>query len=258
MLHAFTLYVKEAGIAQDLKSLRWVFASGEALLPSHVNNFNQVISSVTSTRLTNFYGPTEATIDVSFYDCPDNCEVTSVPIGKPIQNTRLYILVDGKLAPIGQVGELCIAGDCLAAGYLNNPSLTEKYFYTDIMNIGEKSYRSGDLAYLQEDGNIQYCGRCDNQVKIHGQRMELEEIESVMLRCPDITNCAVIAKTTEVFLPILAMFYESKSKIPVETLKSYLQDFLPQYMIPNRYIHIHQLPKTTSGKVDRKALMEQI
>lgn len=258
MLHAFTLYVKEAGIAQDLKSLRWVFASGEALLPSHVNNFNQVISSVTSTRLTNFYGPTEATIDVSFYDCPDNCEVTSVPIGKPIQNTRLYILVDGKLAPIGQVGELCIAGDCLASGYLNNPSLTEKYFYTDIMNHGEKMYRSGDLAYLQEDGNIQYCGRCDNQVKIHGQRMELEEIESVMLRCPDITNCAVIAKTTEVFLPILAMFYESKSKIPVETLKSYLQDFLPQYMIPNRYIHIHQLPKTTSGKVDRKALMEQI
>ena len=126
------------------------------------------------------------------------------------------------------------------------------------MNHGEKMYRSGDLAYIQEDGNIQYCGRCDNQVKIHGQRMELEEIESVMLRCPDITNCAVIAKTTEVFLPILAMFYESKSKIPVETLKSYLQDFLPQYMIPNRYIHIHQLPKTTSGKVDRKALMEQI
>ncbi len=125
------------------------------------------------------------------------------------------------------------------------------------MNHGEKMYRSGDLAYLQEDGNIQYCGRCDNQVKIHGQRMELEEIESVMLRCPDITNCAVIAKTTEVFCRYCNVL-RKQIKIPVETLKSYLQDFFAQYMIPNRYIHIHQLPKTTSGKVDRKALMEQI
>ena len=133
-------------LLRSLASVRQVFASGEALTPSHVRKFNDIWGSRTGARLTNLYGPTEATVDVSYFDCPAHNDFESIPIGRPIHNTRLYVIKDGQQVAIGEAGELCIAGVGLARGYLNNPALTAEKFIDNPVNPGERIYRTGDVA----------------------------------------------------------------------------------------------------------------
>jgi len=272
MMSAFLGYIENSGDAERLGSLKQVFCSGEELKPSHVNRFNKILYQRNGTRLINLYGPTEATVDVSYFDCPTGTDIQQVPIGKPIDNTGLYIMdKDMHVLPVGTEGELYISGVGLARGYLNRPELTADRFC--LRRPGEEKkgtgkffspftfhlspfYKTGDLAYWLPDGNIVYCGRMDYQVKIRGLRIELGEIESVLSQHPDVRDCVVIVKqTTETIINLIAyIVMKTDEQVSFEALKKYMKSFLPDYMIPGEFVILKTLPLTPSGKVDRKAL----
>lgn len=260
MLNVFLDYLdgRDAVIAEHLASVRHVFASGEALTPSHVLAFNRIWRRETGPRLTNLYGPTEATVDVSYFDCPTEEPIERIPIGRPIHNTRLYVIRGGQQVAIGDTGELCIGGVGLARGYLNDPALTAERFIHNPLNPDERIYRTGDVARWLPDGQVEYLGREDHQVKIRGLRIELGEIENTIRDYPRVTDCvAVIKKYSESVIVIVA-YVVCKSPLDVEALKGYLKTHLPDYMIPNRFETIAEIPLTPSGKADRKALPEPV
>jgi len=258
MLNVFLEYLdgKAASVLTSLASVRRVFASGESLTSSHVRKFNEILGSKTGSRLTNLYGPTEATVDVSYFDCPAHNDFESIPIGRPIHNIRLYIIRDGQQVAIGEAGELCIAGIGLARGYLNNAALTDEKFTDNPVNPGERIYRTGDIARWLPDGNIEYLGREDHQVKIRGLRIELGEIENTIREYPGITDCVALVKKYSENIILIIAYVVCKSDLEVEGLKHYLKKHLPDYMIPNRFEKIDEMPLTPSGKADRKALPE--
>jgi amino acid adenylation domain-containing protein len=260
MLNVFLEYLdgRDAAAIRRLASVRYVFASGEALTPSHVRKFNQVWGGITGARLINLYGPTEATVDVSYFDCPEHNDFENIPIGRPIHNTRFYVIRDARQAPIGETGELCIAGVGLARGYLNNPSLTAEKFTDNPANPGERIYRTGDIARWQADGNIEYLGRADHQVKIRGLRIELGEIESTVREYPGITDCVAVVKKYSESVILIVAYVVCKPDLGFEGLKRHLQSQLPAYMVPNRFERIEAMPLTSSGKADRKALPEPL
>ena len=253
MLNVFLEYL-DARKSRALGSLRQVFASGEALTPSHVRKFNATIGEMRDARLTNLYGPTEATVDVTYYDCPRGDDVDVVPIGRPIDNIRLYVIRDGREAAAGQTGELCIAGIGLARGYLNNPALTAEKFVDNPVNPGERIYRTGDVARWLPDGNIEYLGREDHQVKIRGLRVELGEIESTVRECPGVIDCVAMVERHSESVIILVAHVVSRTELDVAALKAELRRKLPDYMVPHRFERLAELPLTSSGKADRKAL----
>jgi len=260
MLNVFLEYLdgKPAVVPTRLASVRRVFASGEALTPSHVRKFNDVWGSKTGTRLTNLYGPTEGTVDVSYFDCPSHNDFDIIPIGRPIHNIKLSIIRDGQQVAIGEAGELCIAGVGLARGYLNNPALTAEKFTDNPVNPGERIYRTGDVARWLPDGNIEYLGREDHQVKIRGLRIELGEIENTIREYPGISDCVALVKQYSETIILIIAYVVCKSELEVEGLKRYLKQHLPDYMIPNRFERIDAIPVTPSGKADRKALPEPV
>ena len=260
MLNVFLDYLdgKGASVLSSLASVRRVFASGESLAPSHVRKFNDIWGGKTGARLTNLYGPTEATVDVSYFDCPVDNNFETIPIGRPIHNTRLYVIRDGDQMAIGETGELCIAGVGLARGYLNNPALTDEKFTDNPVNPGERIYRTGDIARWLPDGNIEYLGREDHQVKIRGLRIELGEIENTIREHPGISDCVALVKTYSENIIFIIAYVVCKSDLKIDGLKQYLEKHLPNYMIPNRFEKINEMPLTPSGKADRKALPEPV
>ena len=260
MLNVFLEYIKNKGDREieKIRSLKHIFASGEPLQPHHVQLFNNLIKKKTGTKLTNLYGPTEATIDVTYFECPSNIGIDKVPIGKPIDNTSIFITNGEKLMPPGEAGEICIAGEALARGYLNNKKLTAEKFIECPFIPGEKMYRTGDIARWLPDGNIEYLGREDFQVKIRGLRIEPGEIEAVIRNFSPIKACVVdIKKYSETVILINAYLVYS-SEINVADLKVYLANYLPDYMIPANFIVLNEIPLTPIGKVDRKALPEPL
>lgn len=260
MLNVFLEYLngKSTDSVQGLASLRRVFASGESLTPSHVRNFNAIVGSKTGTRLTNLYGPTEATVDVSYFDCPSGNDFAAIPIGRPIQNTRFYVLREGKEVAIGEPGELCIAGVGLARGYLNSPALTEDKFIDNPVKTGERIYRTGDVARWLPDGNVEYLGREDHQVKLRGLRIELGEIESTIREFPGIADCIVVVKKySDSVTPIIA-YVVCRGELEGKALKQHLARHLPDYMVPSHFEKIDRIPLTANGKADRNALPEPV
>jgi D-alanine--poly(phosphoribitol) ligase subunit 1 len=257
MLNVFLEYSDgRASVLASLASVRQVFASGEALTPGHVRKFNDIWGSKTGARLTNLYGPTEATVDVTYFDCPPHNDFEAIPIGRPIHNTRLYVIKDGREVAIGESGELCIAGIGLARGYLNNPSLTAEKFTDNPANPGERVYRTGDVARWLPDGNIEYLGREDHQVKIRGLRIELGEIENTIREYPGIADCAALVQKHSESITQIVAYIVCKADLELDALRLYLKKHLPDYMVPNRFEKIEQIPLTPSGKADRKALQE--
>ena len=253
ILRVFVRYVSHRGIS-NLKSLKKVFVSGEALTYDLVCRFNQTLTMGNSTELHNLYGPTEATVDVTYFDCTNYCsENETVPIGCPIWNTKIYIIDEnGRECADGSIGEICISGDGVAAGYVNNPELTRQFFVADIYDSNKKMYRTGDLGRWQ-NGVVEYMGRADNQVKVHGIRVELEEIESQLLKYAAINNAIVIA-AGETDKKLVAYYNCGDGGVSTQLISDYLSEKLPKAMIPAEFIYIENIPLKQNGKADRKAL----
>jgi amino acid adenylation domain-containing protein len=273
----FQVFVEELNSQNmsKLAGLKYIFLAGEALLPGPVNRFRRLNKDTYTIKLENIYGPTEATVYASKYSLSDWEGSGIIPIGKPLQNVKLYILGPfSRLQPTGVPGELCIGGHGLARGYLNNPGLTAEKFDHDKRkeSPGERVYRSyksymshiyrtGDLAKWRWDGNIEFLGRIDQQVKIRGFRIELGEIESRLLKHPGIKEAVVIVKGEEKGDKYLCAYIALNGpgvlgetlSMPAE-LKSYLSGSLPDYMVPTYFVELEKIPLTPSGKIDRKAL----
>lgn len=260
MLTSFLEYIKDTGEAERISCLKQVFASGEALTPSQVALFSSLLKA-NGTKLANLYGPTEATIDVSYFDCLEEDCANSVPIGKPIDNIQLYVM-DQKmqLQPIGVPGELCIAGVGLAKGYLNRPDLTAEKFVDNPFSEGKKLYRTGDLVKWRDDGNIEYLGRLDFQVKIRGLRIELGEIENAILLYPGIKECIVNAweKQPGDLHLVSYIVCEKGTSIEASEIQGFLSKTLPDYMVPRIFVFMDAMPLSANGKADRKALPKPV
>lgn len=195
------------------------------------------------------YGPTETTVWSTIKDLTNTSTIT---IGKPIANTTCYILNDKKeLLPIGTPGALYIGGDGVSAGYFNRNELTAEKFIKSPFRNGEIIYDTGDLAYINDSGEIIHLGRSDFQVKIRGHRIELGEIENKLFRFPNITDCVVNAVDNA---SKLCAYYISNKEINIKDLRSYLSKELPNYMIPNYFIKMESFPHTPNGKIDKKKL----
>lgn len=257
MLNIFMQYVEGINEEYRLKSLRQVFASGEALGLHHVMKFNTLLAEKFGTRLHNLYGPTEATVDVSYFDCKDAVLYDQVPIGKPIDNIKLYVLNSkNKLQPVGVPGELFISGDGVGRGYINRPELTSEKFLQDPFESGIRMYRTGDVARWLPDGNIEYLGRMDYQVKIRGFRIELGEIETEILKHGNVIEAVVIDRLDQQNSRYLCAYVVCSDELDVEALKARLNKSLADYMVPSYFVKIDKIPLSQNGKVDRKALPE--
>lgn len=231
-----------------IKNLKEILIGGE-VFPL---NLLKMLKTKTNAKIYNVYGPTEATIWITISDLTDK---NTIDIGKPLLNNKIYIL-DEKLKAVenGMCGEICISGSNLAKGYLNKKDLTEeKFTYYEEKRI----YRTGDCGRYLKDGNIEFIGRLDNQVKIRGHRIELEEIEGVILQHKNITNTIVNTFYLKNFdSQLLVAFYESDIELSEEEIKEYLLLRLPSYMVPTKYIKVKEFLYTLNGKIDRKKTSE--
>lgn len=269
MLSVFLEYLRnsEEEVCR-LASIKRIFSSGEALTTSQLKAFNEVLYRSNSCQLTNLYGPTEATVDVSFFDCPSSGDMEKIPIGKAIDNTRLLILgTDNREKPAGEIGEIGISGVGLARGYLNRPELTAEKFVKPApggrdprLSQAQRVYKTGDLGRLLPGGNIEFLGRKDHQIKIHGLRIEMGEIEAMLVKHPDIRDAVAVVKQYSENIQMIAAYlvFNSGSDVSDRVLKDYLGGLLPGYMVPKLFVPIDRLPLTPSGKVDRKALIEPV
>ncbi|WP_426094736.1 amino acid adenylation domain-containing protein [Flavobacterium sp. DSR2-3-3] len=208
----------------------------------------------TSLQVYNNYGPTENTVVTTYYDCKEALK-EKVSIGKPITNAKVYILSENlKLQPIGVIGELCISGIGLSKGYLHQPELTAEKFIQNPFTVEGKLYKTGDLARWLPDGNLEFIGRKDNQVKIRGNRVELGEIEHAIREYePTISNALVLVKEINKELAIIA-YYTAAVSIEKKSLRDYLKERLSDYMVPSYYIALETLPLNANGKVDLSKL----
>ncbi|MFI0981730.1 amino acid adenylation domain-containing protein [Streptomyces sp. NPDC021093] len=260
MLGPFLDLLEETpALLDDLASLRLVFCSGEALTPAQVNRFNQVFAAAgaAAPRLVNLYGPTEGTVDVTYYDCPADPadEVRRVPIGRPIDNIRLYVVgAHGDLQPAGVPGELCIAGAGVARGYLDRPELDAAVFVADPFTPGGRLYRTGDRARWLADGTLEYLGRLDDQVKIRGNRVELGEVRGRLTAFPGVRDAVVVDRSTPAHGVHLVGYYVADEDVRPADLRARLLDSLPEFMVPSFFVRIDRIPLTANGKTDRRAL----
>ncbi|MBV9497457.1 MAG: amino acid adenylation domain-containing protein, partial [Acidobacteria bacterium] len=231
-------------------SVRTINLAGEPLSARLVDRLYETTNVA---KVYDLYGPSEDTTYSTYTLRTQNGAQT---IGRPIANTQVYILdKQQQVQPIGVPGELFIAGDGLARGYLYRPELTDEKFIANPFQAGTRMYRTGDLARWMEDGTIQYLGRIDTQVKVRGFRIEIGEIEARLAEHPAIQDCAVIAKGEGADRQIVA-FYRGKdgTEIPTDELRAHLAKTLPEYMIPAAFVSLTAIPLSPNGKVDRRAL----
>ena len=254
MLQAFLSYLRQDGNAALLPSLRHVFASGEALRPEHVDAFYSVFAG-RATRLTNLYGPTEATVDVTYHDCSPADVRSGVPIGRPIDNTWLRILSpDLKLQPVGVPGELYIGGVGVARGYWNRPELNSERFIADPYEPYARLYRTGDIARWLANGEVEFLGRNDDQVKVRGYRVELGEIETALREHASVADAIVIARPPAQASQQLCAYVTLKTACTMDELREHLASRIPTYMVPAWLQILDAIPLSPNGKVDRAAL----
>ncbi|MBM7776165.1 amino acid adenylation domain-containing protein/non-ribosomal peptide synthase protein (TIGR01720 family) [Actinokineospora baliensis] len=240
MLRAFLTHADLTG----LDHLRRVLCSGEALPAELAEQFHEHLGA----QLHNLYGPTEAAVDVTHWACSPG--ETTVPIGRPVWNTRLYVLdADLNPVPVGAPGELYLAGVQLARGYLDRPGLTADRFVADPYGApGARMYRTGDLVRWTRSGAVEYLGRTDQQVKIRGMRVEPGEVEAALTARAEVTSAAVIARDGRL------VGYLTPSDVDTQVLRDALGRELPEHMVPAALVALDSLPLTPSGKLDRRSL----
>lgn len=232
----------------NLKSLKYIMLAGEQLPKRLVYKIKNIIDDII---IYNGYGPSETTI---FSSIKKIITPGNITIGKPIANTRIYILnKNSKLLPKGIPGEMYISGDGVGKGYINKKEQTMSNFQKDIFDSQRMMYRTGDIGTFNDDGEIICYGRLDNQVKIRGLRIELDEIEKQILSIYNIKDCIIVKKNIE-NRDALCAYYISKGPVDENVIKNFLKNKLPQYMIPQYFIKLETLPYTPNGKIDKKLL----
>ncbi|GGN42457.1 non-ribosomal peptide synthetase [Streptomyces fuscichromogenes] len=250
MLESFLHLPEAAGCT----TLRRVICSGEALSQSLADRFHAVLDA----ELHNLYGPTEASVEITHGQSRPGASDVSVPIGRPIANSRTYVLGPGlRPAPIGTPGDLYLAGVQLAHGYQGRFGLTADRFVADPYGPpGSRMYRTGDVARWTEEGDLVFLGRSDDQVKIRGFRIELGEIEALLLRRPDVLRAAVLVREDQPGVKRLVAYVvpAAADGWDAEALRAHVAGELPEYMVPQAFVSLPELPLTTSGKLDRRAL----
>ncbi|GAB2664196.1 amino acid adenylation domain-containing protein [Prescottella soli] len=237
-----------------LSGLRHVWCGGEVLTPDLFDRFRRQLS----TTLYHGYGPAEATIGVSHVIYRDDAARIATSIGRPNPNTQLYVL-DSQLHPVpeGIGGELYAGGYLLGRGYVGAPGLTASRFVANpFADDGSRLYRTGDLARWAADGTLDFLGRADNQVKIRGMRLELEDVEAALASNPDVRHSAVLVRKTPAGANYLAAYVvaDTGRSLGPETLRAWASDKLPEYMVPSAFVVLDEFPLTPNGKLDRRAL----
>ena len=241
-----------------LHQLRLLIAGGDRMLPEHLDLWQQTITH--PVRLLNAYGPTETTITATLFEIPrhKHTPFRNIPIGRPLANRTVYILdIYSNPVPVGVAGELYIGGDLLARGYLNHAELTNEKFIPDPFSKepDARLYRTGDLARYLPNGNIEFLGRIDQQVKIRGFRVEPGEIEAVLRQHCAVREALVLPYKQDDGEKLLTAYVViQEQNIKIDELYSFLQERLPDYMIPSDFVLLDSIPMTSSGKVDRQAL----
>ena len=251
----------ESSPSERLASLKVAIVAGESCPATLVKDH---FSRLPRAALYNEYGPTEATVWCSVYRCKPRDESNRVPIGRPIANTQLYVLDSHmQVVPVGVPGELHVGGAGVTGGYLNRPDLTAERFVPNPFDRtpGAHLYKTGDLARFLPDGNIEYLGRIDHQVKVRGFRIELGEIEAALLGHPAVRKAVVIAREDTPGDKRLVAYYTTvetsaanTAGLDAEQLRALLLARLPEYMVPAAYVRLTAMPLTPNGKLDRKAL----
>jgi amino acid adenylation domain-containing protein len=250
----FNLMVEQR--LDDLRPLRQLLVGGDVLSVTHVR---KAMDALPGCRLINGYGPTEGTTFTCCHTITrEDVQGTSIPIGRPISNTQVYLLDSTfQTVPMGEPGELCLAGDGLARGYLNQPALTAEKFVPHPFDDepGSRVYRTGDLARYRSDGTIEFLGRVDNQVKVSGFRIELGEIETVLMEHPSVQSAVVVARQdTPGEKKMVAYVVLRQQEDDRSELRPFLQKKLPAYMVPSEFVVLNSLPLSPNGKVDRGAV----
>jgi len=250
------IHVANSGALEgvSLPKLKTVAFCGEVMPNKQLNIWRRALPDCV---YANLYGPTEIT-DVCCYYKVDRVfdDADPLPIGKACENMRVIILrEDGTEAPRGEQGELCVQGSGVALGYWNAPELTARSFVSSPAHScwNEWTYRTGDLAYVDQDGLIQFCGRRDNQIKLKGNRIELGEVETAARCVSGVENAAALfdAESEQIVL-----FVETQGTLPLRRFNLELKKYIPQYMLPGRLIPLEKLPHTANDKIDRLALRE--
>lgn len=227
-------------------SLKLAISGGDILRREHADNLLRKV------KVYNTYGPTETTVCVAYYQCgADALDAGTIPIGKPVYGAQIYLL-DENLKPVkpGEVGEICIAGNGVARGYFHNAQETQKHFIDNPYGEG-RMYKSGDLGVVRADGNIEFIKRKDRQIMIMGKRVEPAEVENVMAGYGGLEAVVVKAYQDERGYPYLVGYLCSRRKIELSALKKYLQNYLPDFMIPEFFMQLASMPQTPNGKIDR-------
>lgn len=250
----YSLSNEEENLEENNLKIRYVIFGGEALKPSMLKFWHK---KYPGTKLVNMYGITETTVHVTYKEITlKEIDENISNIGKPIPTLTAYILDKKmKLLPIGATGELCVGGDGLGRGYLNRTELTSEKFVINPYT-GERIYRSGDLARFLPNGEMEYLGRLDHQVKIRGHRIELGEIERQLLKIESVMETVVITREDKNRIFYLCAYYISSSELTVTEIRKTLKEVLPEYMIPAYFIRLDSIPMTSNGKVNRKVLPE--
>lgn len=248
------MLLKESGFA-DCTSLERVFCGGEALPADLVREFYRQLPHA---QLVNLYGPTECTIDATWYACPRSFAASTVPIGRPIANLEALVLDgDRQIAPVGVTGELYLSGVGLARGYWNKPQLTAERFLPHPLDPHERVYRTGDLVRWNAAGQLEYLGRADHQVKLRGFRIELGEIEAALQQHNAVQRAAVLCREDrpgDRRLVAYVVSDEANDEQLWADLPEHLRARLPEYMVPTAWVRLAELPLTPNGKLDRHKL----
>ena len=235
------------------RNLRYLLVGGDVLSPKYINLVRETYVDL---KIINGYGPTENTTFSTTHHI-NKCYNINIPIGEPIANSKAYIVdKNNMLSGIGVCGELCVSGDGLARGYLNNPELTKEKFINNPFEQGAKMYKTGDLARWLPSGSIEFLGRIDNQVKLRGYRIEPLEIERQIYQNDKVKAAVVILKENDNKEKYLCAYVVSEISLEELNLKAYLREYLPEYMIPSYITQVDEMPMTSNGKLDKKALPE--